>query len=203
MKLRLCGLLALAALLAGCSTTFKSRPLDATGKFTTSTKLDAGGVKTVKPFQEKYKTMLYVKPDEARTTRFNNFWFESFKNMGVFTNVAQKSDFESMVIERKLTDKVTSVSDLIGLHQLQQQIGPFLVVEPNVEWKGGYDYFASLKATDPESGETVLYLEQNAFNWAGLDDPLFFPLLNAFLEWTKGEPISTETKTEPQTPPKK
>ena len=191
MKLSLCGLLTMVMFLTGCSTTLKPRPLDATGKFATPTRISAGGIKTVKPFQEKYKTLVYVKFDGSVSTKFNDFWVESFKNMGVFAKVARKSDLESLVIERKLTDKVTGVSDLIGLHQLQQQIGLFLIVEPDAEWKEGYDYIASLKAVDPETGETVLYLEQNAFNWSGLDDPLFFPLLNAFLQWSKGESIST------------
>ena len=40
----------------------------------------------------------------------------------------------------------------------------------------------------------MFLVEQTAFNWAGLDDPLFFPLFNAFLEWTKGEKIRTAPK---------
>ena len=86
--------------------------------------------------------------------------------MNVFTTVNAKSDFEKMIIERQLTDTVSNVSDLIGLHNLAKQIGPFLVVEPYVEWKGGYNFVASLKAIDPGTGETVLHLEQKAFNWA-------------------------------------
>jgi len=194
MKARLIGILFALIFAMGCSTTLKSRNIDATGRFPTDNRLFSDSVKTVKPFLEKYKALVYIKTDEVKAKRYNDFFVESFKNMGVFNKVAQKQDLENLVIESKLTDRVSNISDLIGLVQLQKQIGPFLVVEPFVEWKGGYNFFAHLKAIDPESGETVLLLEQNAINWSGLDDPLFFPLLNGFLQWAKGEVISTSPK---------
>lgn len=201
MKLRLIGLATLVFLISGCSTTLTTREVDASGKFPSQFKLDADGIKTIKPYVEKYKTLAYIKTDESKAKQYNEFFVESFKNMKVFNKVVQKTDLESLVVERKLTDKVSNISDLIGLINLQKQIGPFLVVEPYVEWKGGYNFFAHLKVIDPESGETVLLLEQNAFNWAGLDDPLFFPLLNAFLQWTKGETITTEIKSTAEAKP--
>lgn len=195
MKLHLSVILMLAVFVTGCSTTLKPRTLDpATGKFSTTSKLSADAVKVNKPFEEKYKTLAYVKTDESKAKEYNNFFVETLKNMGVFTKVVTKEELEALVLERKLTDKVSNISDLIGLNQLSKQIGPFLIVQPYVEWKGGYNFFAHLKAIDPETGGTLLLLEQNAFNWAGLDDPLFFPLMNGFLEWTKGKPISTESK---------
>ncbi len=195
MKLHLPVIFMLAVFATGCSTTLKPRTLDpATGKFSTTSKLSADAVKVNKPFEEKYKTLAYVKTDESKAKEYNNFFVETLKNMGVFTKVVTKEELEALVLERKLTDKVSNISDLIGLNQLSKQIGPFLIVQPYVEWKGGYNFFAHLKAIDPETGGTLLLLEQNAFNWAGLDDPLFFPLMNGFLEWTQGKPISTESK---------
>lgn len=194
MKLCSCGLLVAVLFFAGCSTTLKPHTVDATGRFPTGTKISEGGIKIIKPFSEKYKALAYIKTDNSKAKQYNDFFVESFRNMRVFAKVLQKPDLESLVIERKLTDRVTNISDLIGLNQLQKQIGPFLIVEPYVEWKGSYNYYAQLKAIDPESGETVLLLEQTAFNWAGLDDPLLFPLLNGFLQWSKGEPISTGSK---------
>lgn len=189
-------LLVLAAtFLSGCSTTLKTRDIDAaTGRFPTSTLLDNGGVKVEKPFQAKYKTLAYIKTDGNKNAQYNDFLMANFTKINAFTKVVKKDELESLVIERKLTEKVSNISDLIGLNQLQKQIGPFLIVEPYVEWKGGYNFYSSIKAIDPESGETVLHIEQNAFNWAGLDDPLFFPLFNAFLQWTKGEQITTAPK---------
>jgi len=195
MKLHLLALLLVAIVATGCSTTLKPRSLDTTtGRFPTDTKLAADGAKVVKPFSNKLKVLAYIKTDDSKVKQYNEFFVESFRNMGFFTKVVTKQELESLVLERKLTDKVSNISDMIGLNQLQKQMGPLLVVEPYVEWKGGYNYFAHLKAIDPESGETVLLLEQTAFNFSGLDDPLFFPLMNGFLQWVKGETISTMPK---------
>ncbi len=184
----------------GCSSTLKATKLDADGRFPTTTIIAPVDVKVTKPFSDKYQQMVYVKVSEAETLQYANFFAESLTNMSRFSKVSQKADLEQLVIERKLGDKVSNVSDLIGLNNLAAQIGPFLVVEPKVEFKGGYNFYASLKAVDAETGETVLLLEKNAFNFAGLDKPLFYPLLNGFLEWTQGKSISTVT---PQTAPRK
>lgn len=179
---------AVAMLVSGCSTTLKATAVDGSGRFPTTTLLKADAVKTRQPFDPKFKPMVYVKTDE-KLQQYNEFFSQSFANMKVFDKVLLKSDVEKLVFERQLTDKVSSVSDLIGLNQLQKQIGPFLVVEPYVEWKGGYDFTASMKAVDPSTGETLLLIEQKAFNWAGLDKPLFFPLLNGVLDWATGQEI--------------
>lgn len=189
-------------LLAACSSTLKTKPLDArTGYFPTQTKLDAEGIKTQKPFSDTYKNLVYIKIDDSKSKQYTAFFVESFKNMKSFGKVDEKADLESIVITQHLSDKVATVSDLVGLNKLQASIGPFLIVEPYVEWKGGYSFMAQLKATDPSTGETVLLLEQTAFNWAGLDEPLFYPLLNAFMQWTRGERIATAGVTVAPTKP--
>lgn len=176
--------------IVGCSTTMKGTQLNESGRFPTNTKLRADGVKVVKPFNDKYESLLYVRTDDSTTKQYKDFFITSFSNMKVFDRVVQKSDLETLVIEKNLTDNVSNISDLVGLNQLQKKIGSFLVVVPYVERKGIYGFMASLEAVDPETGETVLLLEQEAFNWTGLDEPLFYPLLNGFLEWSKGRQIS-------------
>ena len=190
-------ILAIVLLSSGCATTLQPTALDPqTGYFPTSSKLPADGIKVKKEFVSgKYRSLLYVKMEE-KNEKYNQFFLKGFTNMNVFQKVADKNQLETLVFERKLTEKVSSVSDLIGLNNLQKQIGPFLVVEPYVEWKGGYNFEASLKAIDPETGETVLHIRNAALNWAGLDQPLFFPLLNGFLEWTQGKQITLAPKTD-------
>jgi len=185
------GLFSAALLVTGCSTTLKSTNLSEGGYFSTNAKIVYDGVKKKEEFKEKYKTLLYVKTDE-KNKQFNSFYIETFKNMNVFEKVYDKELMENMVFEKKLTGSVFSISDKIGLHSLQKHIGPFLVVEPYVEWVKGYEFKAELKAYDPETGKDVLVIENKAFNWAGLDKPLFYPLFNAFLEWVRGEEITTK-----------
>ncbi len=199
--LRLFVLILFSGVICGCSTTLKPRPLDAGGRFPTSYQLDAGGVKVAKPFPEKARDLAFVHSEAPEATAYAKFWVESIRHLRAFTNVVLKPELEALVIDKKLTSKVSGVSDLIGLHQLAEQIGPFLVVEPILIFRGGYNFTATLKAIDAASGETVLMLEQKAFNWSGLDDPLFYPLLNAFGQWTRGETISTGSKPAGPPPP--
>lgn len=195
MRLHLHIVFLIALIATGCSSTLKPAPRDpATGLFPTNTKLSSESVKILQPFDEKYRTLVYVKTDESKAKQYNDFFGESLKNMGTFKKVVTKEDLEKMVVTRNLTDKVSNISDLIGLNQLAKQIGPFLIVQPYVEVKQSYNFFAHLKAIDPETGTTVLLLEQTAFNWAGLDEPLFFPLMNGFMQWTQGMAISTSPK---------
>ena len=178
--------------LAGCSSTLKPGSLDPkTGYFPTQSGISPGGVLTAEKFDPKYLRMLYVKTD-SKSDKLNAFYIDSFKNMGRFQQVVGKDELEALVLQRGLADKVQNISDLIGLKNLSNVIGPFLVVEPTAEYKGGYNFTAALKTTDAETGTVVLQLRNNAFNWAGLDEPLFYPLFNGFLDWTNSREILTK-----------
>ncbi len=185
------GFIGVAMLLGGCSTTLKPATLNASGTFQTSSKISRGGIEVQEPFNPKYQVLLYVKTD-SKSDKFNDFYVRSFKSMGKFNQVLNQSELEQLIIDRGLSKQVQNVSDLIGLNNASVALGPFLVVEPTVDWLGGYNYVASLKVTDAQTGHVVLKLTNKAFNWAGLDQPLFYPLFNGFLSWTKGEPIPTE-----------
>lgn len=193
-RMKMTALLAAAAsllLLSACADV-KPKPISpATGLFPTNTPLDTDGVRTEKPFEAKYRHLVYLKVPDDKPTAFVDFFMTELRNSKIFDKVAAKSDLEAIVIQKNLSDKVPSVSDMVGLHKLESAIGPFLVVEPTVEWKGGYHYTGQLKVVDPETGETVLLLQQKAFNWAGLDSPLVYPLLNGLLEWARGQAIAT------------
>jgi hypothetical protein len=180
-------------LLGACSSTFQPAHLDpTTGRFAGDARVDT--VETQAPFDARYSKMLYVMTD-SKIDSFNDFFIQSFTSMGSFTTVIGKDKIEALVIQKNLTDKVPSVSDLVGLNRLAKEIGPFLVVEPTVVFLGGYRFQASLKVTDASTGGVVLKITNAATNWAGLDKPLFYPLFNAFLDWTKGRPILTGPAT--------
>lgn len=190
MRCKLLTLVLVTPLLFACSTTLKTTELNAQGYFTTNQSLKDTGVEQKGEFKESYRTFLYLKPT-GDIEKLDVFFRDSFENMQVFEQVLSQEQLEELVFEKDLADKVTSVSDKIGLHQLQKEIGPFLVVEPKLEWQGGYDYYARIKAYDPISGKNVLTLTNEAFNWDGLDQPLFYPLFNAFLQWTRGQDIAS------------
>jgi len=183
--------------LSGCGSTLKVAEIDSkTGYFATTHKVSHGGIVVNTKYNEnKYSPMLYVKTDE-KGKQYNTFFIDTFTKTKKFNKVVGKADLEKLVFEKGLASKVTSVSDVIGLHSLHKEIGDFLVVEPYVEWKGGYNFEAELKALDPESGKVVYHVKNKAFNWDGLDQPLFFPMFNAFLDWTEGRTTQTEPKPE-------
>lgn len=193
MKLfRMLAVVVPVVLLSACASS-RPKPMDpSTGLFPTMTMLDKGGVRVNKPFDPKFKHLVYVKVPDEKPKAFGEFYVTELRNSHLFDQVASKSDLEAIVLQRNLADRVPSVSDTIGLHRLEEQIGPFLVVEPYFEFKGGYSYSGQLSAIDPATGETLLVLHQDAFNWAGLDSPLVYPLLNGFVQWARGESIQTK-----------
>jgi hypothetical protein len=187
---RILALVVACALLAGCATTFKSAAPDAAGHFPTTTKLTPKEVVTVTPFDPAFAKMLYVKTD-TKSEKYNTFFVDSLKQATRYDKVVDKDQLQSMIIQMNIGDRVQNVSDLVGLNNLSKEIGPFLLIEPYAEWKGGYNFAGELKATDPRTGQVVFYVKKTAFNWSGLDQPLFFPLLNAFVDWSNGRQPET------------
>jgi hypothetical protein len=186
------GLIGAAMLLGACSTTLKPATINPnTGYFPTASKISRGGVETQEPFDAKYLALLYVKTD-SKSEKFNDFYVRTFKSMNKFNQVLTQGELEQLIIDRGLSKQIGNISDRIGLINASGALGPFIVVEPTVEWTGGYNYVSSLIVTDAQTGRVVLKLTNKAFNWAGLDEPLFYPLFNGFLSWTKNEPIQTE-----------
>ena len=175
-------------LILACSTTFKSSKLGESGYFDTDTKIHRDDILVNESFSPEYKKMLYVKTDKENV-QLNNFFMESFKNMNQFDTVFIKDDLEAFVVEKGLSDKIPDVSNKIVLHNLQKEIGTFLVVEPYYERISEYNYIGYLKAINPETGKEVIVLKNKAYNLTGLDKPLFYPLFNAFLDWVRGDDI--------------
>ena len=181
-------MITLLAALLGCSTTMQVTKLDDHGYYPTDSRLEPDDILVRKPFSNKYKNLLYVKTD-ATYQKYTNFLVTSFENMHVFSSVMQEEKLESLIVHRNIANKVSNVSNLIGLKQLETQIGPFLVVEPYVESMGGSHLTAQLKFIDPETGDIVLLLRKKAFVWSGLDEPLFYPLFNGFIDWANNRPL--------------
>lgn len=184
-----------AMVAAGCSSTLKATSVDAsTGRFATGSSVKQEEILVQEAFRAEYEDLLFVKTS-VDLTDYNDFFMKSFKQMKPYRTVLNQSELEALVIERNLTDKVSSISDLVGLNRLSREIGPILVVEPKVEFGGGYNFSATLKATDATTGKTVFEVRRKAFNWAGLDKPLFYPILNAFADWSEGKPVTVAAES--------
>jgi len=194
----------LIGMLAGCNTTLQvTKPDPATGLYANASMLKPGDVVVEEKFDPVYKRLLYLKIESKnRDKRFTNFFMSAFREMNTFEKVVTQDELEAMIIERNLGSKVPGVSDLVSLNNLSKEIGPFLIVEPDGTWLGGYKWEATLKAIDATTGKTVLYLDATALNLSGLDDPLLHPLINGFINWTHNRPIvpsAPESGQDPRT----
>jgi hypothetical protein len=169
--------------MVACGSTLKVTKPEADGYYKTTKKLEADDILVAKNIDlHKYEDMFYAQVDE-NDEQYQDFFKSSIENAKLFNRIVLKSDMEQMVLNKGLTDKITSVSDLIGLHHAQKHLGDFLVGELSTVWKGGHDYTAELKVIDPADGEVIFHAKNSAFNWDGLDQPLFYPLFNSFIEW--------------------
>jgi hypothetical protein len=193
-------LVAAFLLLSGCSSTMKAVKPDATGAFPTKDQLKPAEVIVNEPIDlSPYRHLVYVQVGE-KSEVYETFIVDSIRNMDYFEKVLTKTGFEQELIASGKSDNVSNISDLIGLRGASKAYGPFLVVSTDVEWLGGYDFTASIKAIDPVTGRTLYHAKRKAFNWAGLDKPLFYPLFNGFLGWVnanKGAAAATAATASP------
>ncbi|AZA88491.1 hypothetical protein EG349_17810 [Chryseobacterium shandongense] len=173
--------------LISCSPTLKVKQLDEkTGQLPTETKIMPNEVLTEKNINlNDFNQFLFIKKSGVNMEKYESYVTQTLKNIGGFKKIYTQTELEQYVIQNNLTDKVTSISDNIGLLNLQKQVGNFLVCESNVEFLGGYNYQFTFKITNPATAETVLDIKHQAFNWGGLDRPLFNPVFNYYIDWTK------------------
>lgn len=173
-------------LLTACGSTLKITKPQENGYYQTKTKVPAESILVSETVNlSKYKPIYFAKVDHENDKKYLDFYKSSIENVNYFDKVLVQSDMEQLILSNGLADKVTSVSDTIGLYHAQKHLGDFLVGELNTEHKGGYNYEANLKVLDPSNGKILFHVHHKAVNWDGLDQPLFLPMFNAFIDWVK------------------
>lgn len=170
-----------------CSTTLKVKQLnEKTGQLPTDTKLTPEEILVNKNIDLKnYNQFLYVKNSGVNMEKYDNYVVETLRNIGGFQQIYTQSELEQFIIQNNLTDKITNISDNIGLLNLQKQVGNFLICESSPEFLGGYSYAFKFKIINPETAETLLEIKHKAINWGGVDRPLFNPVFNYYINWIK------------------
>lgn len=180
-------LIAMSVLTISCSPTLKVKQLDPkSGKLPTETVLMQNEILIKKNTNLKeYNQFLFIRKSGVNMEKYETYILETLKNIGGFQKYYKQTELEQYIIQNNLTDKVTSISDNIGLLNLSKNIGKFLICESNVEYKGGYDFSFEYKIINPTNAEILLHIKHNAFNWGGLDRPLFNPVFNEYIDWVK------------------
>ncbi|ODS23186.1 hypothetical protein AB835_10110 [Candidatus Endobugula sertula] len=175
-----------AFILTACGSTLKITKPQENGYYQTKTKVAPESILVSEKVDlAKYKSMYFAKVDYENDKKYLDFYKSSIENINYFDKVLTQTDMEQMILSKGLADKVTSVSDNIGLYHAQKNLGDFLIGELNTQHKGGYDYEAQLKVIDPSNGKVLFHVQNKARNWDGLDQPLFLPVFNAFIDWLK------------------
>ncbi|NRF13837.1 hypothetical protein [Vibrio coralliilyticus] len=170
--------------LSGCGSTLKITKPQEDGYYNTGTKVAPESILANEQVDlSEYKSLFFAKVNLENNERYLDFYKSSIENIGYFDRVLTQSDMEQLILTEGLAEKVTSISDSIGLYHAQKHLGKFLVGELSTKHKGGYNYEAELKVSDPSNGKVVFHVQHQAFNFDGLDKPLFLPMYNAFIDW--------------------
>lgn len=190
MKKLVSCLLAIAVMgsISACSSTLTATNLNDQGRFDANTQVDPEDVQITKPFKSEWGKMVVV-ADFTESNGMNDFNYQMIQNLGKFETVYDKDKLEQYVLSNRI-DGVTDTTSILSLNKLAEREGPFLLIRPYAEHRGGYDFSGALEAVDVQTGDAVFRVDKGAFNWAGLDKPLFYPIYNALMDWVEG-------KTEP------
>ncbi len=177
----------LICIILGCGGSMKAVKTDTkTGYFPTSTELAPGDYYVKEKLAiNKYKNLIYIRPlkyiDAANRkntipSQFDDFLKKSVINIMYFNSVKDKNDMISY-----LKDK--AVSDPSDYKELNKVIGNFLIMQTEINRIDAFFYTMSLFVYDSATGDPVLKIFKSAKNVNGLDEPLFYPVLNGFIGW--------------------
>ena len=184
-----CGSIAMAAcaavVLASCSTTLQvDEPVAETQRFDTGTVVDPESIIVAETIDLSDRlNFLIVRTDGDNVAEYTSFFKESIIALGQFQNVYLTEDFELKIIQDGNAETIGEVSGPIGMTRASEVYGPFMTATFSTAFEGGYTYSATLIVRDAIDGRTLFQVEHSAFNWWGLDQPLFYPVMNAFADW--------------------
>ena len=185
------------------ATTFGAIDLDEEGYFNTKTLIVKDGVIHEDEFMDEYKTLVYVMLEEETISssvdaiELQLFLVNSIIKMNEFDHVFDNDRMETYLMDEGFSEEVSNLCDRVGLYNVSKDIGVFLVIVPRIEFSSlNGTHIARLEVFNAATGEYVLKLQNRASTaWDDMDDSLFYPLFNAFLQWIRGENIETSVRT--------
>lgn len=188
----------LALLAIACNKSYQVISVDPQTGYFSNKKPDPAEILKNRPLSsiDEYK-IIYLRGLNACDNHFClNYVRGMIANVNQFETIFTKAELEQFIIKNGLSGSVTNISDLVGLNQLSQKIGKFLVVDAGIEY---IEQFAlhqfELKVSSPVDGEMYFNAYRAEKNWAGLDEPVFYPVFNAFIDWIKISKQTAPSKT--------
>lgn len=186
-----CGFIAVAAfaaiVLSGCGSTLQvDSPEAETQRFATDTVVDKESIIVVETLDLSDRLdFLIVRTDGDDVAEYAYFFKDSIIALNQFQNVYLTDDFELKIIKDGNSETIGEVSGPIGQTRAAEVYGPFMTATFLTERDGTYSYTATLTVRDAVDGRMLFQVRHSAFNWSGLDQPLFYPVLNAFADWVE------------------
>ncbi len=176
----------LVLIITGCGTSLRVIKVNPETKlFPTMIKVDQDDIIVREMIDlNKYTSLLLVRVN-TKYSLYQDFFQQSVKNLTIFDTVFNKVQFEQALIEKGLTGEVVNISDLIGLHRASKYYGKFLIADLQTNIIGRHYYLGETKVLNPENGKIIFHVKKKAFNWDGLDQPLYYPMFNELAMWVR------------------
>ena len=193
---------AAAALLSACTTTLQVAELDPeTNRYATSSVVAPEEVLVSEGYDvDAVKAILFVRNNFDDAAQVGQYFEDSISSFGFFDEVMRKDEFERYLIQEGLQDEVGAVDGFASLSKASKELGDFLFVDLNLELAAGYQTTLTMNVYDAREAKELLSVKRVITNWAGLDGPLFQPVLNSFFDWVDANSdgkIDAEPATDP------
>ena len=166
----------IASILAFACSSQRVVDLDRSGRYpgrTTAT------VVSSKPFDLDARRSLILVPS-------NDFLKGEIANIHYFGEVITAEDLQKSIVQNGLSDKVPTISDLIGVSNAAKYYKPFLWFHTKSHG-AGTDRYSQFLLTDPVTLDDLLVVETHLdFLWTGVNDQNnWYPMFNALIDYIK------------------
>lgn len=172
----------LSLLLAGCAA-YQVVEIDAAKEpFPTQGKLKDSELARFRPHSDLSRPAFFVvhTRHSSQPKEYREFILGSLAQLGI-TETMDAEEFARMIIERDI-DGADASLDLVNLHRVYREVGPYLVMVFNMNSSGDWaDH--RITVIDPEGKEALFDARRRSVIFAGVDNEVNLPLLNALRDW--------------------
>lgn len=141
-----------------------------------------------------------IKSDNLDFSKYNDFAFVQIYAGGhvdflkglliksnLFKNVYNETDFSDFLINVKRID-TGSISDLVGLHEVETKLGPFFFISMYLNSDNNV-MTLTISVFDTVTGKQVFHEQRSLTEnpYYSYDELLFFPMFNSLIGWFHGK----------------
>lgn len=157
------------------------------GNIMGASKIEAKDVLINKPYNDIQRVEFVVLVANSNTdyNAYNNFMKIMLERIG-FKNILSETEFSQLIIEKEIATAYVSTYDLVFLHKISNELGPFIVIDTTLRNIANSSWFDNqLKIINPEKPETLVRTHVRKSNFRGLDLGFNYPTINLINDWYK------------------